>query len=84
MQILGHRYCANPRTTAHNWGTKTAKKFFEGTPIRQGFSGSLGFPQHKNIREHGLSFAKLFCRPNQCQNFNPISRLCRLYKSISD
>ena len=49
---------------------KNRKKFVENTPTRQGFSGSLGILQHENTRElHGLAFAKLFCRPNEYQNF---------------
>ena len=62
---------------------QNGKKFFENTPTRQGFSDSLGFPQHENTREHGLSFAKLFCRPNHCQNFNAIFRFFKeIYRII--
>ena len=41
---------------------KRQEIFLRAHPTRQGFSGSLGVPQHENTREHGLSFSKLFCR----------------------
>ena len=61
MRIRGLQQTTGEQKRQTNFGWHTY--------IVQGFSGSLGVPQHENTREHGLSFSKLFCRPNPCQNF---------------